>query len=95
MVVISPVTSFCPKLPYEKLKIIKKNIRLKLNMAISGLHPGPRLWCLRGERKHPRTSEPLQLVLCQSASHFTAFFLPFLRRWWWEGLRRKREGQRV
>lgn len=57
MAVISPVTSFCPKLPYEKFKTIKKNVRLKINMAISGLHPGPRLWCLRGERKHPENIE--------------------------------------
>lgn len=41
MAVISPVTLFCPKLPYEKFKTIKKNIRLKINMAISGLRPGP------------------------------------------------------
>lgn len=41
MAVISPVTLFCPKLPYEKFKTIKKNVRLKINMAISGLQPGP------------------------------------------------------
>lgn len=40
MAVISPVTLFCPKLPYENLKTIKKNIRLKINMAISGLQFG-------------------------------------------------------
>lgn len=51
MAVISPVTLFCPKLPYEKFKTIKKNVKLKINMAVSGLQAGLRLWCLRGREK--------------------------------------------
>lgn len=51
MAVISPVTLFCPKLPYEKFETIKKNIRLKINMAISGLQLALRLWCSGGEKK--------------------------------------------
>lgn len=74
MAVISPVTSFFPKLPYEKFKTIKKNVRLKINMAISGLHPGPRLWCLRGERKHPENIEASESRGLSVSFPFHSFF---------------------
>lgn len=41
MAVISPGTLSCPKLPYEKFKTIKNSIKLKINMELSSLQPGP------------------------------------------------------
>lgn len=76
MAVISPWTLFCSKLPYEKFKTIKNNIKVEVKMAISGPQTRPRLWCLRGEKKHPE-QRPLKVALvCQSA--FLIHSFPFL-----------------
>lgn len=85
MAVISPVTSFCPKLPYEKFKTIKKNIRLKINMAISGLQPGPATLVLKRWKEHPENRHRSLWKLCWFVSQhspFHSFFLPFC---FWEG----------
>lgn len=95
MAVISPVTSFFPKLPYEKFKTIKKNVRLKINMAISGLHPGPRLWCLRGERKHPANIEASASRGLSVSFPFHSFFPSVFKKVMGGWVAEEEGGQRV
>lgn len=48
MAVISPGTSFfAQNSPMKKLKTIKNNIKVEVNMAIGGLQTRLRLWCLK------------------------------------------------
>lgn len=77
-----PSDLFCPKLPYENFKTIRKNIRLKINMAIGGLQPGPATLALKKFKETPReqTSKPLKVVVCQSAFPISQFFPSVLRR---------------
>lgn len=100
MAVISPVTSFCPKLPYEKFKTIKKNVRLKINMAISGRQPGPatlvlKRWKETSENRHRSLWKLCWFVSQHSpVSQFFVFPSVFEKVKVARGLKEKREGDR-